>query len=90
MGQKAATTALTPFFMHLVSLLLHCGARPDADEKNLRASAYNALSTLISKSGEDCRSQMEVRAAGKCLVAITEHPRIPDTACLPRPMMERY
>jgi importin subunit beta-1 len=59
-GESKPSTALSPFFMHLVTLLLQCGARPDADEKNLRASSYNALSTLISKAGEDCRPQMEV------------------------------
>merc|ERR1719326_185143 len=59
-GEHAPSTALSPFFMPLVTLLLQCGARQDADEKNLRAAAYNALSNLISKAGHDCRPHMDV------------------------------
>ena len=59
-GEPAPSTALSQFFMPLVTQLLQCGARQDADEKNLRAAAYNALSNLISKAGQDCRPHMDV------------------------------
>lgn len=48
------TTALSEFFASIAEKLLVVSKRPDAAEKNLRTSAYNSLSTLIARSGNDC------------------------------------
>jgi len=52
------TTPFSPFFPDLAKALLQVATRPDADERQLRMSAYNALSILCSHAGNDCLSHM--------------------------------
>eukprot|EP00929_Paragymnodinium_shiwhaense_P119155 TRINITY_DN9102_c0_g1_i3.p1 TRINITY_DN9102_c0_g1~~TRINITY_DN9102_c0_g1_i3.p1 ORF type:complete len:869 (+),score=201.79 TRINITY_DN9102_c0_g1_i3:154-2760(+) len=58
-GQAPMTTALSQFFPMLAEGLLAVAARPDAQERNLRMAAYNALSVLVTHSGNDCLGHME-------------------------------
>jgi len=53
-GQSPASTPLSEFFTALADTLLKVTMRPDATERNLRMSAYNSLSMLVSKAGNDC------------------------------------
>mmetsp|Transcript_31512 Transcript_31512/g.80339 ORF Transcript_31512/g.80339 Transcript_31512/m.80339 type:complete len:859 (-) Transcript_31512:136-2712(-) len=53
------TTVMSEFFITLAQLLLEVVARPDADERQLRMAAYNALSVLVAHAGEDCLPHME-------------------------------
>lgn len=65
-------TALSPFFEHLVTALLRTGERPDATESNLRPSAYDALSTLVSSAPVVCSiSSGECHAASSLAHADT-------------------
>jgi importin subunit beta-1 len=48
------TTPLSKHFGSLAEKLLEVSKRPDASERNLRTSAYNALSVLIARAGNDC------------------------------------
>jgi len=57
-GQFPDTTALSEFFTALATALLEVVARPDAEERQLRMAAYNALSMLVSKAGNDCLGHM--------------------------------
>jgi len=59
-GQAPETTALSEFFTILAQRLLEVVARPDADERQLRMAGYNALSVLVSRSGNDCCGHMEL------------------------------
>mmetsp|Transcript_86431 Transcript_86431/g.201067 ORF Transcript_86431/g.201067 Transcript_86431/m.201067 type:complete len:860 (+) Transcript_86431:220-2799(+) len=59
-GQFPETTALSDFFTILAQRLLEVVARPDADERQLRMAGYNALSILVSRSGNDCLGHMEL------------------------------
>lgn len=58
-GQAPETTPLSEFFTSLAQRLLELVARPDADERQLRMAAYNALSVIVSRSGNDCLGHME-------------------------------
>merc|ERR1740138_1588723 len=58
-GQAPATTALSEFFTALAQALLQVVKRPDADDRQLRMAAYEALSALVSHSGNDCMGHME-------------------------------
>lgn len=53
------TTDLSEFFTAFAEGLLMVSARPDCMEKNLRMSAYNALSVLVAHSGNDCNGHLE-------------------------------
>lgn len=53
------TTPLSEFFTSLAQGLLQVVARPDAGERQLRMKAYEALSILVGRSGNDCLSHME-------------------------------
>jgi len=57
-GQDPPTTELSAFFPALVKALIDVTVRPDASERNLRMAAYNSLSVLISKAGNDCVQYM--------------------------------
>lgn len=59
-GQPPPSTALSEFFTRLAEALLGCVARPDAEERQLRMSAYNSLSILIGRAGLDCMPHMEM------------------------------
>lgn len=56
--QAPDTTPLSEFFTSLVEALLAVSQRPDASDRNLRMAAYNSLSMLISKAGNDCLQHM--------------------------------
>mmetsp|Transcript_64086 Transcript_64086/g.167769 ORF Transcript_64086/g.167769 Transcript_64086/m.167769 type:complete len:858 (+) Transcript_64086:209-2782(+) len=53
------TTVLSEHFTLLAQCLLEVVARPDADERQLRMAAYNALSVLVAHAGEDCLGYMD-------------------------------
>lgn len=57
--QAPPTTVLSEHFTLLAQCLLEVVARPDADERQLRMAAYNALSVLVAHAGEDCLPHME-------------------------------
>lgn len=59
-GLAVDTTALSQFFTDIAQRLLEVVARPDAEERQLRMAAYNALSVLVSRAGNDCLGHMEV------------------------------
>jgi importin subunit beta-1 len=59
-GQAPATTALSEFFTVIAQALLEVVKRPDADDRQLRMSAYEALSVVVSRSGNDCMGHMDV------------------------------
>lgn len=67
-GQNADTTQLSEFFPALAKALLEVSTRPDATERNLRMAAYNSLSMLISKAGNDCMQYM-----GELVTAMLGH-----------------
>jgi importin subunit beta-1 len=54
MDQSSSTTFWLEFFTPLAEALIQATTRPDADERNLRMAAYNALAVLIRQSSEDC------------------------------------
>uniref|UniRef100_A0A0G4HGA9 Importin N-terminal domain-containing protein n=1 Tax=Chromera velia CCMP2878 TaxID=1169474 RepID=A0A0G4HGA9_9ALVE len=53
------TTPLDPFFTNICERLMEAASRYDAEERNLRAAAYSALSTVISKSGTSSIQYMD-------------------------------
>ncbi len=48
------TNALSPYMQPLLEKLLQVADRPDADEKNLRVAAFEAVSALIQNAAKDC------------------------------------
>jgi importin subunit beta-1 len=56
--EGAATSPLSPYFLDLVRGLLGATERGDAAENNLRASAYEALNTVLSQSALDTRAPL--------------------------------
>eukprot|EP00927_Polykrikos_kofoidii_P061297 TRINITY_DN56150_c0_g1_i1.p1 TRINITY_DN56150_c0_g1~~TRINITY_DN56150_c0_g1_i1.p1 ORF type:complete len:899 (-),score=160.62 TRINITY_DN56150_c0_g1_i1:291-2879(-) len=58
-GRAHPTTPLSDFFLAVGRALLEVTVRPDASEKNLRMAAFNALSFLVSNSGNDCLGHCE-------------------------------
>eukprot|EP00933_Yihiella_yeosuensis_P040602 TRINITY_DN34928_c0_g1_i1.p1 TRINITY_DN34928_c0_g1~~TRINITY_DN34928_c0_g1_i1.p1 ORF type:complete len:861 (+),score=189.92 TRINITY_DN34928_c0_g1_i1:119-2701(+) len=58
-GQFPASTALSDFFTLIAQALLEVVVRQDADERQLRMAGYNALSVLVSRSGNDCLGHMQ-------------------------------
>jgi len=58
MGQ-AQTSPLSEFFTSIAQTLLQVVARPDADERQLRMAAYNALSVLVSRASTDTLGHMQ-------------------------------
>jgi len=57
--QGQQTTVLSEFFMFLCQALVEVTTRRDANERRLRMSAYNALSTVVAHSGNDCLQYMD-------------------------------
>lgn len=57
--QGQPSTVLSEFFMSLAQALVEVTTRPDANERHLRMSAYNALSTIVAHSGNDCLQYMD-------------------------------
>ena len=53
-----ATSGLSAFFKGVASALLQVTERPDADEHNLRTSAYEVLVTWVQSVAADCRGVM--------------------------------
>lgn len=53
------TTVLSEFFPSLAEALVGCVSRPDAEERQLRMTAYNALSVLVSRAGMDCAGHLQ-------------------------------
>lgn len=51
--QEKPSSALSPYFQHLAEKLLWTTDREDADENNLRSSAYEALNILIQSGAKD-------------------------------------
>jgi len=51
--QDKQTSALSPFFQVLLQKLLFATEREDADESNLRPSAYEAINVLIQNGAKD-------------------------------------
>jgi len=58
-GQLPDTTALSEFFTSLAAALLQATNRPDANDRQLRMSAYNSLSAVVGHAGNDCLVHME-------------------------------
>mmetsp|Transcript_29930 Transcript_29930/g.80044 ORF Transcript_29930/g.80044 Transcript_29930/m.80044 type:complete len:868 (+) Transcript_29930:124-2727(+) len=58
-AQPPHTTALSEFFPSAAEALVGCVSRPDAEERQLRMTAYNALSVLVSRAGLDCAGHMQ-------------------------------
>jgi len=58
-AEAPPTTALSEFFTGLAQGLLEVTMRADGTERNLRMAAYNALSILVSHTGQDCFVHME-------------------------------
>mmetsp|Transcript_46161 Transcript_46161/g.98866 ORF Transcript_46161/g.98866 Transcript_46161/m.98866 type:complete len:856 (+) Transcript_46161:309-2876(+) len=57
--QAPPTTPLSEFFPALAQALLTVVKRPDAGERQLRMSGYNALSIVCSRAGADCMNHMQ-------------------------------
>jgi len=57
--RDAPTNALSVLFVKLATALLACAERPDANESNLRSSAYEALNTVLNNSAEDTKPHLE-------------------------------
>jgi len=51
--QDKPSSGLSPYFQHLAEKLLVTTERDDADESNLRSSAYEALNVLIQSGARD-------------------------------------
>ena len=58
-AQTSGTNALTPFMPGLLESLLQVTDRDDADEKNLRNAAFEAISALIQNGAPDCKRLYE-------------------------------
>lgn len=58
-AQTSGTNALTPFMPGLLDSLLQVTDRDDADEKNLRNAAFEAISALIQNGAPDCKPLFE-------------------------------
>jgi Karyopherin (importin) beta len=58
-AQTSGTNALTPFMPQLLESLLQVTDRDDADEKNLRNAAFEAISALIQNGAPDCKPLFE-------------------------------
>ena len=52
------TNVLSPLFVDLARALLACTERPDAGERNLRVSAYEALNTTLTNAAEDTKAHI--------------------------------
>eukprot|EP00967_Tisochrysis_lutea_P053819 scaffold67089_cov34-Tisochrysis_lutea.AAC.7 len=53
------TNVLSPHFVDLARALLQCTERPDANDHNLRTSAYEALNTTLTNAAEDTLPHIE-------------------------------
>jgi importin subunit beta-1 len=53
------TNMLSLKFVDLTRALLQCTERPDAGERNLRCSGYEALNTVLSNAAEDTKPLIE-------------------------------
>jgi importin subunit beta-1 len=51
--QDKQTSALSPYFQVLLQKLMMTTEREDADESNLRTSAYEAINVLIHNGAKD-------------------------------------
>lgn len=52
------TNPLSPLFVVIARALLATSERPDANENNLRCSAYEALNTTLTNAAEDTKEQV--------------------------------
>lgn len=59
-GETPETTPMSEFFTSLAEALIATAGRPDSQERNLRMAAFECVSMLVSKAGNDCLQHMPI------------------------------